>query len=304
MLSLDYYANGAGEFSFWVATDSEPVYDTITIAIDGVVAGTWSGSTPWTRFSRELATGLHTLTWTYRKDSSVSVGQDAAWIDLLTLPGTGVQPLPQMGLDVSGLTLVLDAGDTAMLPVTVANSGGQTLVYTATISAVDGVGPAPNWLTVTPAEGAVHPFNDTLLAVGFDGAKAPAGAHEARLTIVSNDPHAPQVVLPVSLTVSGVSGVDGDLPRTVTFSGPVPNPFNPATSIRFSLPRETSVSLRVYDVAGRLVRVLVDGPLPAGAHSFRWNGRTDLDRNVASGVYFARLQADGLDEIRGMTLVR
>ena len=304
VLSLDYYVNGAGEFSFWVATDSEPVYDAVSITIDGAVAGTWSGSTPWTRFSRVLDTGPHTLTWTFRKDSSVSVGQDAAWIDLLTLPGTGVQPFPQVGLDVNELALAMDAGTTATLPVTVANSGGQTLVYAATISAAGGTGPAPNWLTVAPAEGAVHPYSDSLLSVGFDSAKAPAGAHEARLTIATNDPDAPQIELPVSLTVSGVSGVDGDLPRTVTFAGAVPNPFNPATSIRFSLPRETTVSLRVYDVAGRLVRNLVQGPLPAGAHSFRWNGRTDLGRNAASGVYFARLQADGLDEIRGMTLVR
>ena len=304
VLSLDYYVNGSGEFSFWVATDSEPVYDAITVAIDGTVAGSWSGSTPWTRFSRQLATGLHTITWTYRKDSSASVGQDAAWIDLLTFPGTGVQPFPEIGLDQTELALVMDAGTTTALPVVVANSGGQILDYTVIVAAADGSGPVPTWLTVTPAAGAVHPYSDTQLAVGFDGAKAPAGVHAARLTIVSNDPDAPQIVLPVSLTVTGVSGVDGDLPRTVTFAGAVPNPFNPATSIRFSLPRETTVRLRVYDVAGRLVRSLVDGPLPAGAHSFRWNGRTDLDRNAASGVYFARLQADGLDEIRGMTLVR
>ncbi len=304
VLSLDFYVNGAGEFSCWVATDSETVYDALVVAIDGAVVGNWSGLTPWTRFSRDLATGQHTITWTYRKDSSVSVGQDAAWIDLLTFPGTGVQPFPEIGLDTAELTISVDAGLTASMPVAIANTGGMALEYTAGATADDGSGLAPSWISVMPAAGTVHPYNDSELTVAFDGSKAPAGVHHAWLTVTSNDPDTPEIVLPVSLTVAAVSAVGDDLPRTVTFTGAVPNPFNPATSIRFSLPRETNVSLRVYDVAGRLVRRLVDGPLPAGAHSFRWNGRTDEGRNAASGVYFARLQADGLDEIRGMTLVR
>jgi hypothetical protein len=85
----------------------------------------------------------------------------------------------------------------------------------------------------------------------------------------------------------------------------VPNPFNPATTIRFRLDEDTPrCSVQIHDVAGRLVRVLHRGPLSAGNHSQRWNGRDDAGRPVASGVYVARLEVGGQVLARGMALVR
>jgi hypothetical protein len=69
-----------------------------------------------------------------------------------------------------------------------------------------------------------------------------------------------------------------------------PNPFNPATEITYSVDRDGRVRLAVYDVGGRLIRTLVDRPMPAGTHSADWDGRDDGGRAVASGVYFYRLQ--------------
>ena len=51
--------------------------------------------------------------------------------------------------------------------------------------------------------------------------------------------------------------------------------------------------LRVYDLLGRPVRTLWDGPLPAGNHRLRWDGRNEAGQAVASGIYFARLEAGG-----------
>ncbi|MBD3221061.1 T9SS type A sorting domain-containing protein [bacterium] len=65
-----------------------------------------------------------------------------------------------------------------------------------------------------------------------------------------------------------------------------PNPFNPATTLRFSLPRATEVRLAVYDVAGREVARLVDGLRPAGEHTVLWQ-----PRGLASGTYLYRLRA-------------
>lgn len=73
----------------------------------------------------------------------------------------------------------------------------------------------------------------------------------------------------------------------------VPNPFNPATRIYFTLPAPTAVQLDIYDVAGRLVRRLVEGDLPAGPQAVEWDGRNRGGVPVASGVYFARLNAGG-----------
>jgi len=78
---------------------------------------------------------------------------------------------------------------------------------------------------------------------------------------------------------------DETLPSRVELSAR-PNPFIGGTSLRLSLPRATSVSLRVYDVSGRLVETLVDGQLSAGEHGFKWHAN-----GVSPGVYLAILEA-------------
>lgn len=83
-----------------------------------------------------------------------------------------------------------------------------------------------------------------------------------------------------------------------------PNPFNPATVIRFELAENTSVSLEVLDVVGRRVRLLQNGWLDAGPHSVRWNGEDHSGIPVASGVYFYRLDVSGTSLSGRMALVR
>ncbi len=78
-----------------------------------------------------------------------------------------------------------------------------------------------------------------------------------------------------------------------------PNPFNPRTIISFRIPTEERVTLRVYDILGREVRVLVDGVLGAGEHRYQFDGT-----GLATGVYIYRLIAGSYVESRKMQLVR
>jgi PKD repeat protein len=96
----------------------------------------------------------------------------------------------------------------------------------------------------------------------------------------------------------------GVAPLSLGLSQNRPNPFNPATVIPFALPAGGRVRLEVYDVAGRLVRRLVDDPLPAGFHAARWDGRDDRGLTVASGIYIYSLRAGGETLNRKMTLLR
>ncbi len=74
-----------------------------------------------------------------------------------------------------------------------------------------------------------------------------------------------------------------------------PNPFNPRTAIRYSLPAEAAVRLEIYDLRGHLVRNLVDTVRPAGDHVAIWNGVGDDGGPVASGLYIVRLSSpDGV----------
>jgi len=89
-----------------------------------------------------------------------------------------------------------------------------------------------------------------------------------------------------------VSGVD-DLPGRQLALGNHPNPFNPLTKVEFALDAAGFARLDVYDMQGRLVRRLVADELAAGPHSVVWDGLDGQGHKVGSGVYLARLSADG-----------
>ncbi len=69
-----------------------------------------------------------------------------------------------------------------------------------------------------------------------------------------------------------------------------PNPFNPRTAIKFTLPQPAQVKLQIFNLSGQLMRTLVNDELPPGAHQRRWNARDEHGRRVASGTYLYRLQ--------------
>jgi hypothetical protein len=83
-----------------------------------------------------------------------------------------------------------------------------------------------------------------------------------------------------------------------------PNPFNPQTSISFVLPAASTVRLELFDVEGRRVSTLVDGKLPPGRHSFRWDGTDRNGTPVATGTYFYRLKAGKRSLSRKMLLLK
>ncbi len=95
------------------------------------------------------------------------------------------------------------------------------------------------------------------------------------------------------------------IPTVFALHQNVPNPFNPATTIGYDVPPGGGVvTLRVYDVAGRLVRTLVDESQPAGQKTIHWTGTNDLGSRVASGMYFYRMTAPGFTETRKMVLLQ
>jgi hypothetical protein len=83
-----------------------------------------------------------------------------------------------------------------------------------------------------------------------------------------------------------------------------PNPFNPRTEIDFELKSAGRARIRIYDVAGRLVQILVDAQLPAGPQRVWWNGEDTRGHRVASGAYFYRLDAAGFVDTKRMLLLR
>ncbi len=115
-----------------------------------------------------------------------------------------------------------------------------------------------------------------------DGSRADMGALSAAPTVVSKP--------------------DGGLKFALDQN--YPNPCNPSTVIKFSLPAPARTSLVVYNMLGQEVRQLVDGDLSAGSHRIEWNGRDDRGESVATGVYFYRLTAGGDERTNKMLMIK
>ncbi len=93
------------------------------------------------------------------------------------------------------------------------------------------------------------------------------------------------------------------VPEKVTLSN-YPNPFNPATTISYSLPLEGNVSLCIYNVKGQLVRQLIDGSQPEGYYEVVWNGKDNTGRLVASGIYYYQIKACGKNINKKMLMLK
>ena len=88
------------------------------------------------------------------------------------------------------------------------------------------------------------------------------------------------------------------LPAATQLAAPYPNPFRGATTLRLALTRDAQVKVAVYDLVGRRVRVLADGPLSAGETALTWDGRDDDGRTVAPGLYLVRFDGAGVKQSR------
>jgi hypothetical protein len=99
--------------------------------------------------------------------------------------------------------------------------------------------------------------------------------------------------------VSRIHNKNTGVPETYKLEQNYPNPFNPVTKIDFSIPKQGFVNLRVYDLLGREVEVLVSKEMSAGNYTFNYNASS-----LSSGTYFYKLDVNGFTEIKKMTLVK
>jgi hypothetical protein len=107
---------------------------------------------------------------------------------------------------------------------------------------------------------------------------------------------------PIQVNVSGTVGIpvkNQNLPKNFKLEQNFPNPFNPVTVIRITIPYSCSVSLVIFNILGEQVATIYDDHLPAGEFDFNWNAS-----GMSSGIYWYRLQAGNYTETRKMVLMR
>jgi len=96
----------------------------------------------------------------------------------------------------------------------------------------------------------------------------------------------------------------GEVPRAYKLAQNVPNPFNPSTSITFAMKDKGVVTLKIYNVAGQLVRTLMNGTKDIGSYTVTWDGKNDRGGAVASGVYFYKMETKDFSQTKKMVMLR
>ena len=108
----------------------------------------------------------------------------------------------------------------------------------------------------------------------------------------------------VQSPLTGVGDIDATLPLSFSLKQNYPNPFNPSTTIAYDLPKRSNVHIAIFNILGQLVANLVEEEKAAGRYSIVWRGRSESGIQVASGVYFYRIQAHSVEDVTDFTATK
>lgn len=229
------------------------------------------------------------------------VGRDTVWsipifqdsitaLDLLVEVPHGV--VPQTSLNIVAHNHITET-DT----LRIYNEGLGVLDFTI---AAETISPPTDWLTVEPASGSIPAGDSIHVAVNVLADTTDDGAFDfyGSLTVRMNS--CPDSAVPVNVIASILDADDKPnlLPSSFTLSA-YPNPFNPVTTLSFSLPHDDAVTLIIYDLLGREVRRLLDAPFASGMHRVTFDAS-----DLPSGLYVARLHTSKANLSHKMLLMK
>jgi hypothetical protein len=104
--------------------------------------------------------------------------------------------------------------------------------------------------------------------------------------------------------VGVVDKMTPDLPTTYALKQNYPNPFNPITTIKYEIPEPVDVEIRIYNILGRLIYILVDEHQQPGRYEYKWSGETDTNGYVSSGIYLYQIKAGDYIHTKKMVYVK
>jgi predicted CXXCH cytochrome family protein len=134
-------------------------------------------------------------------------------------------------------------------------------------------------------------FNYRFIYYGGEG-----GMHNAKYTI--------DALVASRNALIGIINISYEVPAKFELTQNYPNPFNPTTKFKFSLPKESDVTIVVFDITGRVVNTLANSKFGAGQYEVDWDGRNSMNNQIASGVYFYKIVAGSYTEVKKMVLLK
>ena len=300
-ISITYQCPQAGEISFWKKVSSEPSCDFLKFYINGILKFQWSGTDDfWSQVTYPVSPGTNVFKWEYVKNNGSYQGSDCAWLDDIIFPSTGEQiGIPVFVIDMEDINFGEVIVNTIVSQtVTICNCGTASMLGTIATESPFSLGepsmPAYYLEYIIPV-GESFTFN-----VNFQPLQN--SVYTGTLIINSDDPNALVNTIPLYGTGQPVANDDPVAVLVTSLKGCYPNPFNPTTTISFSIKEKTPVELIIYNILGQKVRTLVNQPLEPGEHSIVWNGTDNKGRSVASGIYFYRMKAGNYSETKKMVL--
>ena len=254
-------------------------------------------------------TGITIACWVWIDSDG---GTDYAIVQKPWYAASMVSPYYQYGIESARGTMTVDFyfgdplgglhGPFRMSP----NLGAWThIAYTYDGTTVRGYVGGVERLSVS-SPGSLQPRGNSL-RMAVDGAyQQPFRGAVDDLRIYSRRLTASEVSSTMLFPVVGTTDIEdgGSPPGALMLSAAARNPFASSARIAYTVPAAGHATLQVFDVAGRLVRTLVDGPSNAGRHVAEWNGEDVAGRTVPSRRYFIRLSSGGSEKTISLTLVR
>ncbi len=157
------------------------------------------------------------------------------------------------------------------------------------------------WVGVSPQQGVLEPGESSPLDVRFFADQASPGSYRLDLAFEHDACTDNPDRVSLEMVIPGLDAPNptGEQPLEWALDAVWPNPFNPSVQIRYGLKEATTVTLRVFDILGREVAVMAENPQVAG-----WHTVTFTADNLASGMYFLRLDAGPLHETRKLILLK
>jgi len=167
----------------------------------------------------------------------------------------------------------------------------------------------PGWMEISPRDGAVNGGENKILNLKLRRDFLNKGMYQGELVFKNWDENqvSPNSTIPVTLLIDSVTSVrerPASSALTFNLSQNYPNPFNQNTVIQYSLPKSSKVELVIHNLLGQKVRTLVHQNQTAGYKIVFWDGKNDKGEEVASGVYFYKLQYGDYKQTKKMLLLK
>jgi len=287
-----------GEISFYRQVSSETNCDYLRFYINGSIQDQWTGNVAWDEVIFAVNAGRNVeFKWEYDKNNSVSNNNDCAWIDNIIFPEMGIYQGPIISVDTTELSFgIVNIGETATEEFTIFNPG--TEILTGSLTAPECYTLSINDFNITTGDSANVEVQFTPLEL-FN--------YQGNIIIISNDQINPEIEILVEGIGIGTDTIDSLIPIKTELIGNYPNPFNPTTTITFTLNSETTknAELIIYNLKGQKVKSFDYAQDDNnGSYFVVWNGDDDSDKPVSSGIYFYKLKSVEFQNTKKMLLMK